>query len=192
MPEQIEKLALLSQKGNREAFSKLYDLFMPKIYSYVYYRCFSRSTAEDVVSQAFLKALEHLNQFTPQRGSFSSWLYRIAHNCLMDFYKDNPRVVNIDDISERPSTHDLESEIQDRNNYEKIKPFLDKLNEDQREILILRLWDNMSYREISGVMGRQEAACKMQFSRAIAFLRSKIPLNLFIIFILLRKIVHAI
>ena len=110
----------------------------------------------------------------------------------MDFYKDNPRVVNIDDISERPSTHDLESEIQDRNNYEKIKPFLDKLNEDQREILILRLWDNMSYREISGVMGRQEAACKMQFSRAIAFLRSKIPLNLFIIFILLRKIVHAI
>jgi len=67
--------------------------------------------------------------------------------------------------------------------WEKIKPYFAKLSSIEREVILLRVWDGLSYSQIAEWVGKSEAACKMTFKRAINFLREAMPLNLFIAFL---------
>jgi len=66
---------------------------------------------------------------------------------------------------------------------ESLKPYLAKLSSEQRDILMLRLWEEKSYKEIAEVLGKSEASCKMAFSRSIKTLRKQMPLHLFLLFL---------
>jgi RNA polymerase sigma-70 factor, ECF subfamily len=182
-----ERLALRSRSGDREAFGKLYELFAKRIYAYFYYRSLSRETAEDLTSAVFMKALEALESFKPQPGGFSAWIYAIARNALTDHYRRNSRVEAVGDFSggvwDLADGTDLELEAAERDRWERLKPFLAELSGEQREILIMRLWDELPYREIAGMLGKTEGACKMAYSRALSFLREAMPLSLFIAFL---------
>jgi RNA polymerase sigma-70 factor, ECF subfamily len=182
-----DRLALRSRSGDREAFGRLYGLFAKKIYAYFYYRSLSRETAEDLTSAVFVKALEALDGFKPQPGGFSAWIYTIARNALTDHYRRSSRVEAVGDFSggvwELADGSDLELEAAERDRWERLKPYLAELSGEQREILILRLWDELSYREIAQTLGKTEGACKMVYSRALSFLRGAMPLSLFIVFL---------
>lgn len=176
----IEALALSSQQGDRDAFGKLYDLFVKKIYNYIYFRTYRRDLSEDLTSLAFLKALEKLNTFKPDRGSFSAWLYRIAHNALMDHFRQRKGQVNLDDIWEVAGPANVETDAENRVSWEKLKPVMSKLSPRERDIILMRVWDGLSYKEIGDVLGSSEASCKMAYSRAVRYLKNELPLLLFI------------
>jgi RNA polymerase sigma-70 factor (ECF subfamily) len=176
----IEALVKASLSGDRKAFGKLYDLFSKKIYRFHYYRCYHRETAEDLTSQTFLKALERLSTFRPERGPFSAWIYGIARNCLMDHFRQKTNSVELEDIWEMPSSVNLELDAENKDNWKKIQPFLKQLSSDERNIVLLRIWDELSYREIAQIVNKTEGSCKMAFSRALSFLREALPLPLFI------------
>jgi RNA polymerase sigma-70 factor, ECF subfamily len=181
------RLAERSKTGDREAFGKLYELFAKKIYAYLYYRTLSRETAEDLTSAVFVGALEGLPGFRPELGGFSAWIYSIARNALTDHYRRDARILSVSDFAggiwDLPDGTDLELDAQNRDQWERLKPFLAGLSGEQREIIILRLWDGLSYREIAGTLGKTEGACKMAYSRALSLLRGAMPLSLFIAFL---------
>ena len=176
----LQALALSSQQGDREAFGKLYDHFAKKIYNYLYYRTYRRDLSEDLASLTFLKALEKLDTFKPDRGPFSAWLYRIAHNALMDHFRAKKGQVSLDDVKEIAGKSDVESDAENRLKWQKLEPFLKKLSPRDRDIILMRVWDGLSYREIGEVLGSSEASCKMAYSRAVRFLRSELPLLLIV------------
>jgi RNA polymerase sigma-70 factor, ECF subfamily len=182
-----DRLAERSRSGNREAFGRLYELFAKKIYSYCYYRSLDRETAEDLTSTVFVKALEGLIGFEPGPGGFSAWIYTIARNALTDHYRRGSRVETVGDFAggvwDIPDGTDLELEASERDRWERLGPYLARLSGEQREVIILRLWDELSYREIAEVLGKTEGACKMAYSRALSFLREAMPLSLFIVFL---------
>jgi RNA polymerase sigma-70 factor, ECF subfamily len=182
-----DRLAERSRLGDREAFGKLYELFAKRIYAYFYYRSFSRETAEDLTSAVFVSALEGLDGFRSRSGGFSAWIYAIARNALADHYRRSSRVEALGDpaagVWDLPDGTDLELEAENRDRWERLKPYLSKLPGEQREILIMRIWDELSYGEIAGIMGKNEGACKMAYSRALSFLRDAMPLSLFIAFL---------
>lgn len=187
MPENINRIVRASQAGDREAFGKLYDLFYKKIYFFIYYRSYHKETAEDIASLTFLKSLESIGTFDPDKGAFSTWIYRIARNCLIDHYRTKLKSVDIEDVWDIPGDADIELDMQNRENWEKLKPYLTGLSSDERNIVFMRVWDDMPYKEIAKVMNKSESACKMAFARSLAYLREAMPVLLFLSCLLLKK-----
>lgn len=163
------------QQGNSEAFASLYDKYVKKIYNFVYYKTFHKETAEDITSTVFFKALRSINQFRPDY-SFSSWLYTIARNAVTDHFRTNKQLSNIDDIWDLGVEIDFQKEFDVSEQLKNVKEYLHTLPQIQREIIIMRVWQGLSYREISEILGKTEQNCKVIFSRSIKVLRQKIPI----------------
>jgi len=161
------------QSGETEAFGILYDRYLEKIYRFVYYKTFSKETAEDITSNVFHKALEKINSFSGDKGSFSSWLYRIARNSVIDHYRTSKDDLSLEDVFEvgvderTPETIDAVSALKT------VQTYLESLDARQREIITLRVWEDKSYKEIAEIVGSTEAGVKMAFSRGIRELREK-------------------
>lgn len=166
-------------------FASLYDAHVRDIYKYLYYRTQHRETAEDLTSQVFLKALDKFGSYDASRGTFVAWAYRIARNALIDHYRATRDTLDIEDVWDLPSDANVARDAEARERIEKLRPYLAALPKDQRELVLLRLWDGLSYAEISEIVGKSEDACKMAFSRTVAKLRKDVPASilLFILFI---------
>ncbi len=185
-----EALARRSQKGDREAFARIYELYAKRIYAYLYYRSCSRETAEDLTATVFMKALEKLDGFRPELGGFSGWIYAIARNALADHFRRRDQTVSLEsvvsDVWDLPGCDDVALDAENRELWETVKSFVAALGSEQREILLLRVWDDLPYAEIARISGKTEGACKMCFSRALSSLREAMPLSLFIAFLMMK------
>jgi len=167
-----------------DQFTELYNQYFDKIYRFVFYKIHHRETAEDLVSQVFIKALENLDQFNPKKGLFSSWLYRIARNKVIDYYRTEKKESDITGFWDLKTRESIGSDLENREKLEEIKKYLSGLNSEQREIVVMRIWDGLSYQEISQIIGKKEDNCKMIFSRTIKKLRGEVSLALLIILLL--------
>jgi RNA polymerase sigma-70 factor (ECF subfamily) len=171
----IDEVTLVknAKAGDSASFGILFDNYYDKIYRFVYYKVFNKELAEDITSDVFYKALTRLRSFDAEKGLFASWVYRIARNAVIDHYRTSHATETIDDvfdigIDER--TPEILDAIAD---LKRVGEYLETLNAKQREIIILRVWEEMSYREIAEVVGGTEDAVKMAFSRGIRDLRDK-------------------
>ena len=180
-----EELIKRVGNGEAEAFAQLYDVYLPKIYRYVYYRVQHKETAEDLVSLAFVKAYEEITGYSSARGTFSAWLYRIAHNVVIDHYRQRQGTTPLEDVwdaladgTDIPRDLDVQAKLMD------VERLVSALPSAQRELLLLRLWDGYSYAEIAELTGKSEAACKMSVSRALATLRTSLSLLTFLMLLI--------
>ena len=167
------------------AFTEAYDAHAERIYRYHFYRIRHKETAEDLTSKTFMKALENFHRFDRRKASMSTWLYRIARNTLIDHVRATRPDVNVEDAADLiASPQNAERDTDNRRAFERVRDALGSLTPVQRETVILRLWDGLSYAEIAEATGRKEGACKMAFSRGIATLRQHVG-PLAIIFLVL-------
>ncbi len=173
-----QKIIIACQRGSKEEFGRLYDSYARKIYDFVYYKTHHKETAEDITSRVFIKALEKIDTFSCERGFFSAWIYQIARNSVIDFYRTKKGDIGIDDVWDLASSDNIERDIDVRQKLEKVEEYLKKIKSSQREIIILRVWQGMSYKEIAEILDKSEASCKMMFSRAINDLRKEAPIYL--------------
>ena len=158
-----------------EQFIRIYDDYFQKIYRFIFYKTCHRETAEDICSLTFTRALEKWHSFDSRRGSISAWLYGIARNSIIDFYRKQQKQgfsLSINDIWDFPSSEDILKELLKREQNVKLHRILNKLPSKQREIIMFRLWEDLPYKEISKIMNRSEAGCKMLFSRTLKKLKN--------------------
>jgi RNA polymerase sigma-70 factor (ECF subfamily) len=184
MTDAERQLALRSKAGDREAFAGLYDAYAERIHRYLYYRVQDRPTAEDLTSTVFMKALANVHRLDPEKGTVSAWLYTIARNALTDHFRSRRTTVDIEDVWDAlAGGSDVARDAETAERLKDVDIHLQRLPAAQREIVILRLWDGLSYAEIAESTGKSEAACKMAYSRGINALRSAMPLSAFILLI---------
>lgn len=179
-------LVLSYRNGDNAAFDALYVRHLKGIYAFVFYRVMDRMTAEDLTSQTFIKALEHIGSYNPRKGAFSTWLYRIARNTVHDHFRVTRPHTNIDDVWHLEADENPFLDAAGSMDAVQIRDVLRKLPKDKREIVIMRLWDGLSYKEIADLTGKSEASCKMTFSRTIADLRTHMSASAFLLMILSR------
>jgi RNA polymerase sigma-70 factor, ECF subfamily len=159
-------------------FLQAYDTHKERIYRYHFARTRHRETAEDLTSHTFLKAYEHFSRFNASKGSVTTWLYRIARNTLIDHLRRLRPSQQVDEIAELlPSGEDVTAGVVAREAVEQANALLAKLTEEQRQIVLLRLWDDLSYAEIAAVIGKSEGACKMAFRRALDAARTHVGIT---------------
>jgi RNA polymerase sigma-70 factor (ECF subfamily) len=152
-------------KGEIEAFTELYDKYVEKIYNFIFYRVSNRALAEDLTSEVFLRAFDRIETFNPEKSKFSTWLFQIAKNRLIDYYRAMKPLDELNESMEIASDYSVIDEVDKVFDAMRVKAILDKLESNERDLIIMRLWDDLSYREITELTGRSEASLKMHFSR---------------------------
>ncbi|MFH0951390.1 MAG: RNA polymerase sigma factor [bacterium] len=155
------------QQGELKQFSWLYDRYARKIYDFVYYKTMHQETAQDLTSQTFLKALSGLPSFDASQGSFSAWLYRIARNNVIDHYRSQKNDQDISTVWDLSNNSSLADEVADKITLEKVRQYLEQLSAQQKDIIIMRLWDGLSYQEIANITDQSETNCRMIVSRGL-------------------------
>lgn len=169
------------QNGDLEKFSDLYNHYIDKIYKFIYYRVSDKNICEDIISDVFLKALENIKNFDLKRAYFSAWLYKIAYNSTVDYYRQKKDFTDIDSLWDLGDDNFLKN-FNNNSKIEEIKKYLENFSNSQKEIIIMRVWDDLSYKEISEITGKSEASLKMSVSRILSKLRKDIsPIALLII-----------
>lgn len=157
-----------------EAIASLYDLYAPRIYNYIYHRLSDPITAEDLTGQTFLRMIEALRSDRGWRSSFSGWLFRIAHNLVIDHYRRRSQAEfsDLDDFPNIPA-HDSDP-------YKAAAAILDsdalvrainELTEEQAQVIALRFLEGYSITEVAAFMDKTEGAIKALQYRAVASLR---------------------
>ena len=170
-----QSLVIACQNGDTDAFGSLYDEYIQKIYNFIYYKTHHKETAEDITSQTFFQALNHIDQCDPNQH-FSSWLYRIARNAVTDHYRALQPSVAIEDVWDLADTSDVAHTVDTTQALESIAVFMKGLPSVQRDVLMLRFWQDMSFAEIAEIIGKSEDNCKVICSRALTQLRKTMPM----------------
>lgn len=163
-------------KGDGEAFGLLYEQYVGRIYNYVYYRTGSVFDAEDLTERVFMRALRHIRNYKMRGLPFSAWLYRIAHNLVANWHRDNSRRKDVA-LEEgytpaQPSTHP-EFELMRLEEQDNLLRIIRQLPPDRQQVLILKFVDHLSNAEIGQVMGRTEGAVKSLYHRTLLAIREE-------------------
>lgn len=172
--------------GDREAFGGIYDVYVERIFRFHFSRTSNRELAEDLTSETFRKALEHLEDFKEGKGSLTSWLYRIARNTLIDHWRTAKPEDPIENAFDVGVSMDMAGAADTKEQLNQVKAYLAKLSDDERQVVLLRVWDELSYAEIAETMGRTEGSAKMLFSRTVKKMKQDLPFAVVMLFLINR------
>ncbi|MBT3391227.1 MAG: sigma-70 family RNA polymerase sigma factor [Chloroflexi bacterium] len=163
--------------GDLQAFGELYDRYVERIYNYIYFRTGNTFDAEDLTERVFFRAIQHIKKYENRGLPIAAWLYRIAHNLVANWYRDNSRRQEIPlDVFEfsltfpgdLPETAMLKAEEQDDLLY-----VIRQLPEERQQLLILKFVEQLTNAEIGQIMGRTEGAIKSLYHRTLLALRKE-------------------
>lgn len=162
-------------KRDPAAFGQLYDNYFSKIYSYIYRRTNDRQVAEDLTSEAFMKALANIKTYTYTGQPFRAWLYRIAANVVADHYRARRVLSPLDEGLQVPdsrlSPEDAALRIDDE---QRVARAIRSLSRDQQDVVMLRFHGGLRLKEIAQVIGKTEGAVKALMFRALGGLKGRL------------------
>jgi len=163
------KLIRLSQQGDAEAMARLYACYVERITRYVYFRVTDHQLAEDITSRIFLKMLEKLDTYQVGQSPVIAWLYRMAHNAVIDHYRMKRTFVSLEDLhqAEVKQEDGIEEKLELQIKSQQLRAALQVLTEEQQRVLILKFIDGLSTREIARQLGKQPGSVRSLQMRAL-------------------------
>ncbi|SHE92707.1 RNA polymerase sigma-70 factor, ECF subfamily [Bacteroides luti] len=157
-----EELVILYSKGENQAFDTLLNRYQNRLYSYIYFIVKSTELAEDIFQETFVKAIMTIKQgrYT-ENGKFPAWLTRIAHNLIIDNYRQerNENVISNDDSeidllnNMKLSEGTIEMEIINEQIHDDVRHLVKQLPDNQREVVYMRFYQDLSFKEIADITG---------------------------------------
>jgi RNA polymerase sigma-70 factor (ECF subfamily) len=183
-PEQ-EAATIRRAKADPRAFVDLYDHYFPRIHAYVTYRVHPQQDAEDIISDIFLSAMRGIHRFEPTHGnSFAAWLFRIAHNRIIDHYRRHDHdEVSLDQRTSATEAVALlgapltsrsprpEEALTQQETFEQMRALLATLSPRRQEVITLRFFGGLRNQEIAGILGLDERTIASHLSRGLQDLR---------------------
>jgi len=170
------------KKWDYSDFWILYNKYIDKIYKFIYIKTYNKEVSEDLTSDTFFKVLNKIDLInTSWEYTFNSWIYKIAYNNVIDFYKSKKEELNIEDIYDIKADDNLWNNIDNKEKLKEVFEYIKWLKQEHRDILIMRLWENLSYNEISKITWKSVDNCKKIFSRNMKNLNENITITLLIL-----------
>jgi RNA polymerase sigma-70 factor (ECF subfamily) len=168
-----ESLVRRAQEHDQAALTKLYEDNFDRIYRYIVIKIGDRTEAEDLAQQVFLNAIKSISSYKMKGMPFSSWLYRIAHNQIVDHLRRKSRrpTVSLDETTPAGETDPLR-DVEMKLEIEAVALAAKKLTRSQQEVISLRFAAELSIAEVAKAMGKSEGAVKaLQHSAVVALRR---------------------
>jgi RNA polymerase sigma-70 factor (ECF subfamily) len=172
-PKKIVRLIRRAAGGDAEAFGELYSLYLDRIYRYVFYQVKDRMTAEDITEEVFIRAWKAIGSCRGREQTFSSWLYRIAHNRVIDTFRSQRKELSIDMETLAEFRHPR-VEAETALEWQELLKGIDCLPRNQKQVIILKFIEGLDNREIGQVIGKNQGAIRILQMRALAKLREKL------------------
>jgi RNA polymerase sigma-70 factor, ECF subfamily len=171
-----ESLIKSAVGGDASAFGTLYDHYQPAIYRFIIVKVGSREEAEDITHHVFLSAWQKVPTYKHRGHPFSSWLYQIARNQVIDHYRSKKNDVSLDKLDPESSiipaaaNFDLSTKLQ----LEKVHAAIKELKSDYQDVIIMRFIEDLPLKETAAAMKKSEGAIKLIQHRAIKELKNKL------------------
>ena len=155
------------------AFGELYDLFVERVYRYLYFRTGSQPEAEDLTEQVFLKAWEAIERYRWQGRPFLAWLYRLAHNAHIDYVRSQKPTTSLNN-DERPvelASSAAAVELKRALDADLLARALSELTSDQQQVIVMKFLEGLDNEQIAQSMNKREGAIRALQMRALMSLR---------------------
>lgn len=168
---------VLAAQGDRAAFDVLYRRYLDRVYGYAFYQLRDHHDAEDATERTFLAALRALPEFRHEGATFRAWLFRIAHNTIINARRSRfrrrtePLPDGLDRIAPNADPAGLVVEADEAR---RVLRAVAELPDDRRQVVLLRFVDGLSSREIGQVMDRSEGAARVLLHRALRDLAARL------------------
>ncbi len=178
--ERLKEALLLSriQSGDETAFVETYEFFGPKIYRHALFRTSSPETADDIMSETFVRAWETMRVKAAEIQHLKAFLYRVADNLIIDHYRRNARaaVAISDEIEETlRAPGDPHKDVDRMLKSERLVQALDRLRPETRDLLVMRYIDDLPIEEIAEMTGKKKNAVYVALHRAVKELKIACP-----------------
>jgi RNA polymerase sigma-70 factor (ECF subfamily) len=182
-----ERGLVVRARTDAEAFSELYDFYLPRVYGFVARRIDDRATAEEITAITFQRGLETIRSGTIRNDAFGGWLYRVAASAIVDrarrAERDLPPGVRVGDLDEpdverrQPLVGDevATAEFAAALDREQLRTALRRLTEPQRRILVLKFFDDLSTPELCTALGVSAGTLAIRLQRALRALHQAVP-----------------
>lgn len=157
--------------GEPRAFEELYRAYAPTVYGYLRARVSSSAEAEDLAARTFANAFAGLGRYRTRGGGFGSWLMTIAHNLLVNWYRDRgrrPPSASLDEAVQLPSrAPGPESHLEQNERIQMIRSAIEQLGPEQQRLITLKYVDGLTNAQIGRIMARSEGAVKAMHHRIL-------------------------
>lgn len=156
-----------------EAFGELYERYFPRVYNYISFRVPDRAAAEDLTAAVLARAFDRLHTYRPGKAPFGAWLFRIAHNAVIDHYRTHARhpTVSLEEVVALPTIPSAEAEVERREETNTLLAALAKLPAREQDIVALKFGAGLTNRHIGEVMGLRPGHVGVILYRAVRQLR---------------------
>lgn len=172
--ESEEALVALAVTGDSSAFTQLYDRYYDRVYRHLLYRLRRTEDAEDLTQQVFLQAWRAVGRYRPTGAPFAAWLFTIAHNLVVSFYRHHRLELEHDEHPDEmaaPSDLDPEQRAEITFDQERLRRAIAELKAEQQLVVTLRFLENLPHRDIAVALGKSEGAVRVIQHRALQDLR---------------------
>lgn len=165
----------------RATFAAFYEEYMPKVFRYMHFRLNDEHLSEDLTSEVFEKALVNFNKYSKKKASFSTWIFTIAKNTVIDYYRTSSRkqFTLMDESFESPSRELLpEEELEEKEERELLNNSLKLLSEEEQELIRLKFSARLNNRQIALLTGMSESNVGVRLYRTLKKLRDNLRVSL--------------
>jgi len=168
--------AMLVQRAisyDAEAFGRLYDMHVDRVYRHIYYRVGNEADAEDLTQQVFLKAWQAIHGYKKTASPFIAWLMTISHNLVVDFYrtKKDKAYLEAEVLASDPASSP-EQATEASLEQQRLRRAILQLGGDEQQVIILRFMEGFEFAEIASLMDKKEGNIRVILHRSLIKLRN--------------------
>ncbi|HSX18537.1 MAG TPA: RNA polymerase sigma factor [Candidatus Saccharimonadales bacterium] len=171
--DELNELIQKAQKGDQEAYGQIYRIFYRRIFRYCQFNTNNKNAAQDICQETFLKAWKALPKFQKKGGSLQAYLFKIARNLIIDASrkKKEERLENYQNVE---SDVDFEEQLERKQNVANVRNVLKTLDDVEKQIIVLRYFEDLSQREVATVIGIKEGNLRVRTHRILKKLKIKL------------------